>query len=111
MKTDITTIPLSGFLEHKDEPVSLPQIWVLPERRDVEPRYDQISYYNSKLLNNLYRVISTDKSDSGSWIYQQSWFSLGDLEKRDAPGIGESEEIEIQSKEKSRVLLIEVPMN
>ena len=71
----------SEFNHSKEEEVSLLQIWVIPDRRDVEPRYDQIAYDKLKTLNNLYQVISPEKSDEGSWIYHKSWFSLGEMEK------------------------------
>jgi len=133
----------SEFNHSKDEEVSLLQIWVIPDKRDVDPRYDQFAYDKSKTLNNLYQVISPEKHDQGSWIHQQTWFSLGELdeervlryslkkqgngiylfiiegkietcdvilEKRDAIGITESEEIEIKSLDKSKILLIEVPI-
>ena len=133
----------SEFNHSKEEEVSLLQIWVIPDKRDVEPRYDQLAYDKSKTLNNLYLVISPEKTDQGSWIHQQSWFSLGELDKereiryslnkerngiylfviegiietfnaileeRDAIGITEAKEIEIKALDKSKVLLIEVPV-
>jgi len=136
-------ISLGLKIRSKDEEVSLLQIWVIPDKRDVDPRYDQFAYDKSKTLNNLYQVISPEKHDQGSWIHQQTWFSLGELdeervlryslkkqgngiylfiiegkietcdvilEKRDAIGITESEEIEIKSLDKSKILLIEVPI-
>ncbi|MBN1387491.1 MAG: pirin family protein [Bacteroidales bacterium] len=71
----------SEFNHSKEEEVSLLQIWVIPDRRDVGPRYDQFTYDKSKTLNNLYQVISPEKSGEGSWIHQQSWFSLGELDR------------------------------
>ena len=133
----------SEFNHSREEKVSLLQIWVIPDRRDVEPRYDQLAYDKSKTMNNLYQLVSPEKSDEGLWIYQQSWFSLGEmdkdrtfsysfkkkgngiylfviegrvetcgviLEKRDAIGTTETEEIEIRSLDESKILLIEIPM-
>lgn len=71
----------SEFNHSKDEAVELLQIWVIPDRKDVEPRYDQISWNKSKTINNLYTVISPGKSGDGSWIYQDAWFSLVTVEK------------------------------
>ncbi len=76
-----TGIHHSEFNHSSEEEVSLLQIWVIPDRMDVEPRYDQISYDKSDTNNTLYQLISPDRSGSGSWIYQQSWLSIGDLEK------------------------------
>lgn len=71
----------SEFNHSNDEAVELLQIWVIPDRKDVEPRYDQISWNKSKTINNLYTVISPGKSAEGSWIYQDAWFSLVTIEK------------------------------
>lgn len=66
---------------NKDKEVKLFQIWVFPNKRNVEPRYDQVTLDESKLKNNLYQVVSPNKDDEGVWIHQDAWFSLGDLGK------------------------------
>lgn len=71
----------SEFNHSKDEAVELLQIWVIPDRKDVEPRYDQISWDKSKTINTIYTVISPGKSGEGSWIYQDAWFSLAVIQK------------------------------
>ena len=72
-----TGIMHSEINAKKDEEVQLFQIWVFPNKKNVEPRYDKLKLDEVKLKNNLIQLISPDKSDEGSWIYQDAWFNLG----------------------------------
>lgn len=67
----------SEFNHSRQEAVSLFQIWLFPNKKDVLPRYDQISYDKEKLNNEWLQIISPDPSDDGSWINQDAWFFLG----------------------------------
>ena len=71
----------SEFNHSKDEAVELLQIWVIPDRNDVEPRYDQIYWNKSKTIDTLYTVVSPDKSGGESWIYQDAWFNLVTIQR------------------------------
>ncbi len=53
------------------------QIWVFPNKQNVEPRYDQISLKDIARENEFYQVVSPGKDDQGVWIYQDAWFYLG----------------------------------
>ena len=67
----------SEFNHSKSESVSLFQIWLFPNKKNVTPRYDQISYDKEKLHNEWLQIISPDPADEGSWIHQDAWFYLG----------------------------------
>ncbi|MFB6319566.1 pirin family protein [Saccharicrinis sp. FJH54] len=67
----------SEFNPNSDKAVNLLQIWVFPDRKNIEPRYDQISIRDLKTENALFQVLSPDKDDQGVWIYQKAWFSMG----------------------------------
>lgn len=69
----------SEFNPNGDKRVNLLQIWVFPDRKNVEPRYDQVSIRNLKKENELFQVLSPDKNDQGVWIYQNAWFSMGEF--------------------------------
>lgn len=71
----------SEFNPNKNMELELLQIWVFPNRKNVTPRYQQLSLDSLKKENQLYQVLSPDPDDSGVWIYQQAWFHLGDLNK------------------------------
>ncbi|MDQ1096812.1 MULTISPECIES: pirin family protein [Chryseobacterium] len=53
------------------------QIWVYPKKRNVAPRYDQITLDLTKSHNSFQQILSPDPEDDGVWIYQDAWFHLG----------------------------------
>lgn len=70
--------------EHNDdqhEKVKFLQIWIYPNKLDVEPRYDQLTLNKSDRHNKLQQVLSPNKNDEGVWIYQNAWFYLGNFDK------------------------------
>lgn len=75
-----TGIMHSEYNANADEPVSLLQIWIIPNQRMVTPRYEQITLDQSKMQNKLYQVLSPNRDDDGVWIYQNAWFHLSQLD-------------------------------
>ncbi len=71
----------SEYNPNKDKETNLLQIWLFPGKRNVEPRYDQISIEDYRKKNELYQVVSPDADDQGTWIHQDAWFHLGDFDK------------------------------
>lgn len=134
----------SEFNPNKDKEVKFLQIWVIPNERDVTPRYDQQQLPDLDRKNVLHQVLSPSSEDDGVWIHQNAWFHMGRfdvseaahyqwkseknglyafvlecgfelgehrLEQRDALGIWDANSISLKAiSEKSRILLIEVPM-
>ena len=76
-----TGIYHSEFNKNSNQEVKFLQIWMFPNRRNVEPRYDQISLEHSKLKNELFQILSPDPEDDGVWVHQQAWFHMGELEE------------------------------
>lgn len=70
----------SEFNESKDEQTRFLQIWLFPNKRNVEPRYDQKNFPLEERRNQLTQVLSPDKNDNGVWIHQDAWFHLGHFE-------------------------------
>jgi len=70
----------SEYNKNSDKEVKFLQIWVFPNKRNLEPRYDQISIRDIKKENNFYQVLSPNKDDQGVWINQNAWFHLGKFE-------------------------------
>ncbi|WP_461533373.1 pirin family protein [Sinomicrobium sp.] len=64
-----------------DQETNLLQIWVIPNKRNVQPRYDQISIQEYHRKNELYQVVSPDAEGQGTWIHQDAWFFLGDFDQ------------------------------
>jgi redox-sensitive bicupin YhaK (pirin superfamily) len=67
---------------NSDKPVKFLQIWVFPDKENVQPRYDQKSFPRDARRNSLQTVVSPIGSNGeGVHIQQDAWFSLGQLDK------------------------------
>lgn len=75
-----TGIVHSEFNYNKDQQVKFLQIWVMPNMRDVEPRYDQITLSLEDRHNKLQQIVSPNPDDAGVWIHQDAWFFIGKLD-------------------------------
>lgn len=117
------------------------QIWVIPNQRNVEPRYDQLDFDLTE--NKWQQIISPNQDDEGSWIYSDTWINHGIfdtgqtlnyqlhkegnglfifliegeltiddhvIERRDGFGLWDTNEVNLELKKDSRILLLEVPM-
>ena len=137
-----TGIYHSEFNPNQNQALNLFQIWIFPDKKQVEPRYAQRKY---NLENGAFKPLVGPK-DSGlsTWIHQNAWISMGNfnqqtsinyalnepnngvylmliegeisvgeqgLQTKDAIGISQTENIDIQIIEPSKILIIEVPMN
>jgi redox-sensitive bicupin YhaK (pirin superfamily) len=71
----------SEFNKNKDRPVKFLQIWVFPNKKNVTPRYDQITLNISDRHNKLQQILSPNENDEGVWIHQNAWFHLGKFDK------------------------------
>ena len=75
-----TGIHHSEYNKNRDREVKFLQIWIIPNKKEVEPRYDQITLDNNDSKNKLVQILSPNVNDDGIWIYQNAWFHLGDFE-------------------------------
>lgn len=71
----------SEYNRLKEQQVKFLQIWVFPNKKDVTPRYDQITLDTSKMKNQLQQVLSPNPDDDGVWIHQDAWFHMTELEE------------------------------
>lgn len=76
-----TGIYHSEYNKNTDREVKFLQIWVFPNRKNVEPRYGQITLDQDALSNNLAQVLSPNPDDEGVWIHQDAWFYLGKIQQ------------------------------
>ena len=60
-----TGIKHSEYNKNKDKPVKFLQIWVIPNKKDVTPRYDQITLDPTDRINKLQQVLSPTPDDAG----------------------------------------------
>lgn len=138
-----TGITHSEFNASASEELSLFQIWIFPNKQNVEPRYGQMTYDNLDITDRFVQLVSPNADDDGLWIHQDAWIHLIDMSKgsqhqyklkkpgnglyimnmegqkeihgqifnkRDAAGITDANDIQIQALEKGRLLCIEVPI-
>ena len=71
----------SEYNKNQNREVQFPQIWVIPNKKDVVPRYDQISIIDLQIKNQLYQILSPIPEDDGTWIHQEAWFYLGEFDR------------------------------
>lgn len=67
---------------NSDREVKFLQIWILPNRQQVTPRYDQWTIPQQKMQNRLLQVLSPNPNDEGVWIYQDAWFHMGQFDEK-----------------------------
>ena len=75
-----TGILHSEFNSNKDKKVKFFQIWVIPNKQNVHPRYQQKNFNPEEYKNKLLEIVSPVKSDKNLWIYQDAWFHLGSFD-------------------------------
>jgi quercetin 2,3-dioxygenase len=75
-----TGIYHSEYNKNKDSLVKFLQIWVFPNKRNVEPRYGQMTLNLADRHNRLQQIISPNPDDEGLWIHQDAWFSMTKLD-------------------------------
>lgn len=74
-----TGIAHSEMNASKEQPVTLLQIWVLPKKLGVAPRYEQRAFPAEERKNRFQTVVSP--SGEGLFIHQDAYFSLANIEK------------------------------
>lgn len=62
------------------EKVNFLQIWVLPKKKDITPRYDQKAFDPNERKNRFQLIVSPDTSEHTVRINQDAWFSLADID-------------------------------
>lgn len=75
-----TGIQHSEYNKNKDAEVKFLQIWIIPNKKNVTPRYDQITLNPIDRKNQLQQIISPNPEDAGIWIHQNAWFYLADFD-------------------------------
>ena len=75
-----TGISHSEYNKSNDTPVKFLQIWILPNRKGIPPRYDQISLNISDRHNQFQQILSPYSEDGGVWINQKAWFHISNLD-------------------------------
>lgn len=70
---------------NSDKAVKFLQIWILPNKANVTPRYDQITLETDALKDRFHQIISPNPDDEGIWIHQDAWFHMGEFQAGSTP--------------------------
>jgi len=76
-----TGVTHSEFNHSKTELVKFLQIWIVPNKRNIKPRYDQKNFDLKNMKDEIITVVSGEVSDSKMFINQNAAISIGRLEK------------------------------
>jgi redox-sensitive bicupin YhaK (pirin superfamily) len=76
-----TGVHHSEFNSSQTDELQLFQIWIFPNKKNVEPRYDQIRYDLSATRDRFVQVVSPNPTDDGTWIHQDAWISLAEVDE------------------------------
>ena len=138
-----TGLTHSEFNDSKTTETNFLQLWIIPEKNEVTPYYNQKKFEESERKNKFQTLVSPkDKQVEGSLpINQQGYISMIDLENnfeieydlknsvyfflidgevsiadeilnnRDAIGIEDVEKVFVKALKKSKLLVIDVPIN
>ncbi|MFM2145887.1 MAG: hypothetical protein RL732_723 [Bacteroidota bacterium] len=75
-----TGITHSEYNKNPDRPVKFLQIWIIPDKRQVAPRYGQLTLDPRDRINTFQQVLSPNPDGPGLWIHQRAWFHITSLE-------------------------------
>jgi redox-sensitive bicupin YhaK (pirin superfamily) len=75
-----TGIAHSEVNASESEVLKLLQIWILPEKLNVKPRYEQKAFKVEERKNKLQFVVAPDGREGALSINQKAFFSLADLD-------------------------------
>ena len=75
-----TGIRHSEFNASDAEPVHFLQIWILPERQGLAPRYDQVAFPEAELRNRLRLIASPDGAEGSVKLFQDVKVSVARLD-------------------------------
>lgn len=64
-----------------DKVLSLFQIWVLPEKQNIEPSYEQKAFSADERKNKFQIIVSPSGEANSLVIHQHAWFSLIDMDE------------------------------
>jgi len=70
----------SEFNALPDTAAELFQIWVFPNKKNVEPRYEQLKLEPGARDNKFQQIISPNADTEGLWIHQDAWFHLAKID-------------------------------
>lgn len=70
----------SEYNHSKSDKVNFLQLWIIPKKQNIKPRYDQKSFPENERTNQIVTVVSDNKGKDALYIHQNVEISIGLLE-------------------------------
>lgn len=87
MSGEVQVMSAGTGVEHSEfnssaEELNLLQIWIFPDKKGLEPRYEQKDFRSLMKTNELINVVSpkSDQSENSIYINQNTYLHLGDFQ-------------------------------
>jgi redox-sensitive bicupin YhaK (pirin superfamily) len=71
----------SEYNKSATEDLKFLQIWLVPNKQNVAPRYDEFVMDYSKMKNQFLQILSPNPDENGVWVHQNAWFHMADIDK------------------------------
>ena len=75
-----TGVAHSEFNNSNEADVSFLQIWIIPEKKGIEPQYAQKDFSKLRKINKLQTLVSPYETDDSLLIHQDAYFSILEIE-------------------------------
>ena len=95
-----TGVQHSEYNYSPDKEINLFQLWLFSNKRNVTPRYDQLSIRSLHRKNEFFQILSPSADDEGVWIHQDAWMHMLDADQ------GQSFDYALQSPEHGVYLIV-----
>lgn len=76
-----TGIRHSEFNHLQDGTTKLLQLWIFPNKKGHQPRYNQKFFDSEERKNKLQYIVTPEKKDDNLWLNQDAYLSRADLDK------------------------------
>ncbi len=76
-----TGILHSEFNHLNDGTTKLLQLWIFPDKKGHEPRYNQKLFESDTRKNKLQFIVTPEKKNDNLWLNQDAYLALTDLDK------------------------------
>lgn len=83
---DVQIMSAGSGIQHAEynasetELVNFLQLWIIPKEKNIQPRYDQLSFTKEQLRNRLYNIVSATEKEGTLWINQDAELYLGEFD-------------------------------
>ena len=71
----------SEYNHSSEEESNFLQLWIFPDMKGHQSRYDQKTFNAAERKNKLLNIVSPDKSNGSLWLNQDAYLSMSDIDK------------------------------